>query len=114
MRRKSAARSLSSVTNTPPEEAADLIGKGKLVIQSRACIDCHTFFGNGGYYAPDLTRAWMDPVWSIYAGPKRADKLAAVPDASAAARRACDARPAYPARRGRGRGRISEVDVVGG
>ena len=60
-----------------PEEAADLIGKGKLVIQSRACIDCHTFFGNGGYYAPDLTRAWMDPVWSIYAGPKRADKLAA-------------------------------------
>jgi nitric oxide reductase subunit C len=58
------------------DEAADLIGKGKLVIQSRACIDCHTFFGNGAYYAPDLTRAWMDPVWARYAGSKRADKLA--------------------------------------
>ncbi len=58
------------------DEAYDLIGKGKLVIQSRACMDCHTFFGNGGYYAPDLTRAWMDPVWMRYAGPKRADKLA--------------------------------------
>jgi len=60
-----------------PQEASDLVGKGKLVIQSRACIDCHTFFGNGAYYAPDLTRAWMDPVWLKYAGPKRADKLAA-------------------------------------
>ena len=59
-----------------PEEASDLIGKGKLVIQSRACIDCHTFFGNGGYYAPDLTRAWVDPVWRKYAGTKRGNKLA--------------------------------------
>lgn len=44
-------------------EAQDLIGKGKLVIQSRACMDCHTFFGNGAYYAPDLTKAWLDPAW---------------------------------------------------
>jgi nitric oxide reductase subunit C len=58
-----------------PGEAAALIARGKLVIQSRACMDCHTFFGNGAYYAPDLTRAWMDPVWSIYPGPKRADRL---------------------------------------
>jgi nitric oxide reductase subunit C len=57
------------------DEADDLIGKGKLVIQSRACIDCHTFFGNGGYYAPDLTRAWTDPIWMRYPGPRRADKL---------------------------------------
>jgi nitric oxide reductase subunit C len=57
-------------------EASDLIAKGKLVIQSRACIDCHTFFGNGAYYAPDLTRAWMDPSWARYEGPKRADRLA--------------------------------------
>src|SRR5262250_241286 len=27
-------------------EATRLIDKGKLVIQSRACIDCHTFMGN--------------------------------------------------------------------
>ncbi|HZP91993.1 MAG TPA: c-type cytochrome [Burkholderiales bacterium] len=45
------------------EEASALIRKGKLVIQSRACIDCHTFFGNGAYYAPDLTKAWLDPAW---------------------------------------------------
>ncbi|HEY7300564.1 MAG TPA: hypothetical protein VH684_21920 [Xanthobacteraceae bacterium] len=25
-----------------------------LIIQSRACINCHTFFGNGAYYGPDL------------------------------------------------------------
>jgi nitric oxide reductase subunit C len=59
-----------------PDEAARLIAKGKQVIQSRACMDCHTFFGNGAYYAPDLTRAWMDPVWSIYPGIKRGDRIA--------------------------------------
>ncbi len=47
-------------------EAANLIHKGKLVIQSRACMDCHTFFGNGAYYAPDLTKAWLDPAWDAW------------------------------------------------
>lgn len=59
-----------------PEQAAQLIAKGKLVIQSRACMDCHTFFGNGAYYAPDLTRAWIDPIWGAYPGPKRGDAIA--------------------------------------
>ena len=45
-------------------QASELLARGKLVIQSRACIDCHTFFGNGAYYAPDLTKAWLDPAWS--------------------------------------------------
>lgn len=45
-------------------EAAALIQKGKFVIQSRACMDCHTFFGNGAYYGPDLTKSWLDPAWS--------------------------------------------------
>ncbi|MGH8279763.1 MAG: c-type cytochrome [Gammaproteobacteria bacterium] len=45
-------------------EAGDLMAKGKLVIQSRACMDCHTFFGNGAYYGPDLTKSWLDPAWS--------------------------------------------------
>ncbi|HLW37251.1 MAG TPA: c-type cytochrome, partial [Candidatus Eremiobacteraceae bacterium] len=45
-------------------EAAALVRQGKLVIQSRACMDCHTFFGNGAYYAPDLTKSWLDPVWA--------------------------------------------------
>lgn len=44
-------------------EAAELIREGKFVIQSRACMDCHTFFGNGAYYGPDLTKAWLDPAW---------------------------------------------------
>ncbi len=45
------------------EQAEAVMHKGKLVIQSRACMDCHTFFGNGAYYGPDLTKAWLDPVW---------------------------------------------------
>lgn len=49
--------------NYTPEQAADLMRRGKLAIQSHACMDCHTFFGNGAYYAPDLTRAWLDPAW---------------------------------------------------
>lgn len=44
--------------------AEALIAKGKLVIQSRACMDCHTFFGNGAYYGPDLTKSWLDPAWT--------------------------------------------------
>lgn len=48
------------------DDATALITKGKLVIQSRACIDCHTFFGIGAYYAPDLTKAWLDPVWETW------------------------------------------------
>ena len=53
---------------TPVNEtdAAALIARGKLVIQSRACIDCHTFMGNGAYYAPDLTKAWLDPAWEAW------------------------------------------------
>ena len=47
-------------------EANRLIDKGKLVIQSRACIDCHTFMGNGAYYAPDLTKSWLDPAWDAW------------------------------------------------
>jgi nitric oxide reductase subunit C len=47
-------------------EAEMLIGRGKLVIQSRACMDCHTFMGNGAYYAPDLTKAWLDPAWEAW------------------------------------------------
>jgi nitric oxide reductase subunit C len=51
-------------TFTSLKDATELMKLGKLVIQSRACIDCHTFFGNGAYFAPDLTKAWLDPAWS--------------------------------------------------
>jgi nitric oxide reductase subunit C len=54
-------------------ETETLITKGKLVIQSRACIDCHTFFGNGAYYGPDLTKAWLDPAWEAWKSITAAD-----------------------------------------
>ena len=44
-------------------DAEALMRKGKLTLQSRNCMNCHTFFGNGAYYAPDLTKAWLDPAW---------------------------------------------------
>lgn len=44
-------------------EAEKVMDRAKLVIQSRNCINCHTFFGNGAYYGPDLTKAWLDPAW---------------------------------------------------
>lgn len=46
--------------------ATALIDRGKMVIQSRACMDCHTVFGNGAYYGPDLTKAWLDPSWEAW------------------------------------------------
>lgn len=26
-------------------------------------MSCHTLLGNGAYFAPDLTKAWLDPKW---------------------------------------------------
>ncbi len=45
------------------QEAADLLHLGKLTSQAKNCMDCHTLLGNGAYYAPDLTKAWIDPAW---------------------------------------------------
>jgi nitric oxide reductase subunit C len=51
-------------TSYTEAQAEALMEKGKLVIQSRACMDCHTFFGNGAYYGPDLSKSWLDPAWT--------------------------------------------------
>ncbi len=46
------------------EAAAEaLVTLGKLTVQSKNCMNCHTLLGNGAYYAPDLTKAWLDPAW---------------------------------------------------
>jgi len=45
------------------KEAAELLHLGKLASQAKNCMDCHTLLGNGAYYAPDLTKAWLDPAW---------------------------------------------------
>ena len=45
------------------EDAHALVNLGKLTIQAKNCMNCHTLLGNGAYYAPDLTKAWLDPGW---------------------------------------------------
>ncbi len=45
------------------EEAEALVSKGKLTTQAKNCMECHTLLGNGAYFAPDLTKAWLDPMW---------------------------------------------------
>jgi nitric oxide reductase subunit C len=49
------------VLSEPDAEA--LVDLGKLTFQAKNCINCHTILGNGAYYAPDLTKAWLDPGW---------------------------------------------------
>jgi nitric oxide reductase subunit C len=45
------------------EDAEALVTRGKLTVQAKNCMNCHTLLGNGAYYAPDLTKAWLDPGW---------------------------------------------------
>lgn len=45
------------------EEAKSLVTRGKLTTQAKNCMNCHTLLGNGAYYAPDLTKSWLDPSW---------------------------------------------------
>ncbi len=45
------------------KEAMALVDLGKLTVQAKNCMDCHTLLGNGAYYAPDLTKSWLDPAW---------------------------------------------------
>ncbi len=45
------------------KEARALLHKGKLTSQAKNCMNCHTLLGNGAYFAPDLTKAWLDPKW---------------------------------------------------
>jgi len=44
-------------------EAEALVTHGKKLIQGKNCMNCHPLLGNGAYYAPDLTKAWLDPAW---------------------------------------------------
>jgi nitric oxide reductase subunit C len=45
------------------EQAEQLVTLGKKTTQSKNCMNCHTLLGNGAYYAPDLTKAWLDQGW---------------------------------------------------
>jgi nitric oxide reductase subunit C len=44
-------------------DAEALVTLGKLTVQAKNCMNCHTLLGNGAYFAPDLTKAWLDPGW---------------------------------------------------
>jgi len=46
------------------EEAGALLHLGKLTSQAKNCMNCHTLLGNGAYFAPDLTKAWLDTAWA--------------------------------------------------
>jgi len=45
------------------EDAHALVSKGKMTVQAKNCMNCHTLLGNGAYYAPDLIKAWLDQGW---------------------------------------------------
>jgi nitric oxide reductase subunit C len=45
------------------QEAEQLVDLGKKTAQTRNCMNCHTLLGNGAYYAPDLTKSWLDQGW---------------------------------------------------
>ncbi|MPN11984.1 hypothetical protein SDC9_159293 [bioreactor metagenome] len=48
----------SSVAGNKLQSMTDQELKGKHVFEQRACIECHTLFGNGGYSGGDLTKAY--------------------------------------------------------
>ncbi len=50
-------------TELNEEDALALVSKGKMTVQAKNCMNCHTLLGNGAYYAPDLTKAWLDQAW---------------------------------------------------
>jgi len=37
----------------------DAVIHGKRVWEKHACIDCHTLFGEGAYFAPELGNVWI-------------------------------------------------------
>ena len=45
------------------EQAKQLVNLGKKTSQAKNCMNCHTLLGNGAYFAPDLTKAWLDKSW---------------------------------------------------
>jgi nitric oxide reductase subunit C len=48
----------NSTTGDEFQEIPSEAVKGKMVFQKKACVECHTLFGNGGYYGGDLTKTY--------------------------------------------------------
>jgi nitric oxide reductase subunit C len=41
---------------TKSQNLSDSVKRGKLIWENKNCMGCHTLLGEGGYYAPDLTK----------------------------------------------------------
>lgn len=48
---------LTSSTNT--ETLTEAVERGKRVWEVNSCINCHTLFGEGAYFAPELGNVWV-------------------------------------------------------
>ena len=44
-------------------EAEKLVDVGKLTVQAKNCMNCHTLLGNGAYYAPPWPPWWWCSWW---------------------------------------------------
>ncbi|HHW07655.1 MAG TPA: cytochrome C [Clostridia bacterium] len=48
-----------SLHELDPAGVPETVRLGKQVWQEKACVECHTVLGHGGYFGPDLTKAWI-------------------------------------------------------
>lgn len=51
-------RQLSSRTNS--HNLTESVNRGKMIWEDNNCMGCHTILGEGGYYAPDVTRSFVN------------------------------------------------------
>jgi len=47
-----------SLRHIDPAAVPEKVRLGKQVWQEKGCVECHTLLGHGGYFGPDLTKAW--------------------------------------------------------
>jgi nitric oxide reductase subunit C len=64
-------------------EITEEINQGKMVWHKYDCIGCHTIFGNGSYFAPDLTKTTVNKpagyVKKFLVNPRKVKPKAAMP-----------------------------------
>ncbi|MGA7449994.1 MAG: cytochrome c [Rhodoplanes sp.] len=46
-------------TSTDKSGLTESVARGKHVWEKNACINCHTLFGEGAYFAPELGNVWI-------------------------------------------------------
>lgn len=45
-------------TQTKSQNISENVNRGKIIWEKNNCMGCHTIFGEGAYYAPELTKAY--------------------------------------------------------